>query len=85
MGKTTKSKVDEATPLVPLEGQNTAVSSYWGYIPWKDKLDEVLPQYLDQALKRLRGSNYDALLVVESDEVRIRALCALFEEANVEE
>ena len=82
MGKTIKSKVDEAISISPQDGQNTAVTSYWGYIPWKDKLDDVIPRYLDQALKRLRGSSYDAMLIVESDEVRIRALCTLFEEAN---
>ena len=36
-------------------------------------------------MKRLRGSNYDALTFTDSAEVRVRALCALFNEANVEE
>lgn len=54
-------------------------------MPWKDKLDEVVPNVLDRALKRLRGSNYDALSFTDGEESRVRAMLTIFEEANVEE
>ena len=85
MEKLSKAKGESASQYQLSPGAMQPVTTYWGYIPWKDKLDEVLPQLLDQALKRLRGSNYDAMTYTESDEVRVRALCAMFNEANVEE